>query len=60
MHAEKIANRIIQLGGTPVMNPSSLLQSSGKATNLSMNSEIPRSVPFFVQICLLDELALPF
>jgi len=29
MHAEKIANRIIQLGGTPTMNPSALLQSSG-------------------------------
>jgi bacterioferritin len=28
-HAEKIANRIIQLGGTPIMDPSKLLETSG-------------------------------
>ena len=28
-HAEKIANRIIQLGGTPIMDPSKLLQITG-------------------------------
>ena len=28
-HAEKIANRIIQLGGTPIMDPGKLLQTSG-------------------------------
>jgi bacterioferritin len=28
-HAEKIANRIIQLGGTPIMNPGKLLEISG-------------------------------
>jgi len=28
-HAEKIANRIIQLGGTPIMNPGKLLETSG-------------------------------
>jgi bacterioferritin len=27
-HAEKIANRIIQLGGTPIMDPGKLLQIS--------------------------------
>ncbi len=29
MHAEKLGNRIIQLGGTPVMNPNKLLDVSG-------------------------------
>lgn len=29
MHAEKLGNRIIQLGGTPVMNPNKLLEVSG-------------------------------
>ena len=28
-HAERIANRIIQLGGTPTMNPGKLLETSG-------------------------------
>ena len=28
-HAEKIANRIIQLGGTPIMDPGRLLETSG-------------------------------
>jgi bacterioferritin len=28
-HAEKIANRIIQLGGTPIMDPGKLIQISG-------------------------------
>lgn len=28
-HAEKIANRIIQLGGPPIMDPGKLLQISG-------------------------------
>ena len=28
-HTEKIANRIIQLGGTPIMDPGKLLQISG-------------------------------
>jgi bacterioferritin len=28
-HAEKIANRIIQLGGTPMMDPGKLLETSG-------------------------------
>jgi bacterioferritin len=28
-HAEKIGNRIIQLGGTPIMDPGKLLQISG-------------------------------
>jgi len=28
-HVEKIANRIIQLGGTPIMDPGKLLQTSG-------------------------------
>ena len=29
MHAERLGNRIIQLGGTPVMNPNRLLEVSG-------------------------------
>jgi bacterioferritin len=29
MHAEKLGNRIIQLGGTPVMSPNRLLEVSG-------------------------------
>ena len=29
MHAEKLGNRIIQLGGIPVMNPNKLLEVSG-------------------------------
>jgi bacterioferritin len=29
MHAQRLGNRIIQLGGTPVMNPNKLLEASG-------------------------------
>jgi bacterioferritin len=29
MHAERLGNRIIQLGGTPVMNPNKLVEVSG-------------------------------
>ena len=29
MHAERLGNRIIQLGGTPVMNPNRLLEVAG-------------------------------